>query len=991
MHKVPVESIPRLTALSILVLAFLIGGPVSSMAQPHSMPLPSEAKPLAPPASEQSNSDEDLVDDEDEDDDEAESKDDADSSKDTAQPAAKEAPKKAAKKAKPAPKKVAKKAKKAAKKPAKKAKKVAKKAKKVAKKAPVFRESNGAFAHAILVNGGQRPRINFYSHVLYLRMMRQLMNELGMEDRNISIIAGDGDSAKPDQAIMLEERRPEQWLFAFRPEERFFPRSPSIINTVIKGKRLITAKKKVINKFTKKLATKVKKSKKPVFLFVTDHGTPNRKLKHHRNNRISLWRENWSVRQFHKSLRPFGRRRVIYTMSQCFSGSFLWSVFRKPGRFGIPNGDRCGFFATLPSRYAYGCFPETRLKKQVGHAYRFILAMRRAKTFDEAHREVLLTDMTPDVPHRSSDGYLYAMLTEDAKADGIKPHVMVDKILARFKERSYPGMKDDLALISAISQRFGLIRPINLATLMKQAKGLTKRRRWWERVEGLWRNVYATARNHHLSNIYKNNKKLWKNVRPLMKQPRKFFMDLYKKNKGLKKSPQLLGLIRLGAVYPKVKRQKSITPRVEKLFVEAESPCAPAPAPAPSTPPPPPGKRGPSTPPPPPGGPKPPFGAPRRTPGIRSVTPPNAKLWAPEKTISILRSEFMNYVQARPRLLNRLRMLYLKKKEMSSHVFLIKTQLAALKRIEVLYYRIAGRLLVQHDKHPEFQAYREGVKRLIACENTPLRPKSFKSKTKKLKDLQIGVNHPPLPSWFGIQFRPIPPKKRGALPTGAVVVDNVYLNTPAKAAGMKPGDVIVAVKGEQLREPFEIRERVMLSPAKKPTPMLVIRDGKLKRLYVPLRRQTRPPALKLPPLIGRTVPNMEPGRLLLADLKQKIPYSAKKGTYLLYFWATWCGPCKMALPTMRKWQNSYGKLGYKTITLSNEKPGVVMKWLRKGRNAKRMPFINAYDLKRYDLFRKFRVQGTPTFVLIQNGRIKFVHIGFRKLGKFEKAIVRVLK
>ena len=328
---------------------------------------------------------------------------------------------------------------------------------------------------------------------------------------------------------------------------------------------------------------------------------------------------------------------------------------------------------------------------------------------------------------------------------------------------------------------------------------------------------------------------------------------------------------------------------------------------------------------------------------------------------------------------------------MSGHVFMLKTQLAALKRIEVLYYRIAGRLLVTHNKHPEFQAYREGVRRLIACEKTPLRDKSFKSKPLKLADLQMGVNHPPLPSWFGISFRPIPPKKRGVLPTGAVSVDAVYLNTPAKAAGMKAGDVIVAVGKEQLREPFEIRERVMLSPAKKPTPMLVIRDGKLQRLQVPLRRQTRPPAMKLPPLIGRSVPSLEPGRLLLADLKQKIPYSAKKGTYLLFFWATWCGPCKMALPTMRKWQNSYGKLGFKTITLSNEKPKTVMKWLRRGRNAKRMPFFNAYDLKQYDLFRKFRVQGTPTFILIHEGKIRFVHIGFRKLGKFEKALVRVLK
>ncbi|NUN52089.1 MAG: hypothetical protein HUU06_04760, partial [Planctomycetaceae bacterium] len=169
---------------------------------------------------------------------------------------------------------------------------------------------------------------------------------------------------------------------------------------------------------------------RPVLMFVTDHGTQNRDSST-RNHYISLWRDNLDVQSYHRMLQPFGARRVISVMSQCFSGSFAWSIYPQPSQLNVPSGDRCGFFATTPDRPAYGCFADTRLGESIGHAYHFILAMKHAKTFDEAHRTVLLTDRTPDVPIRSSDSYLRSILEAEAREQGVTLTDLTDRLLRR--------------------------------------------------------------------------------------------------------------------------------------------------------------------------------------------------------------------------------------------------------------------------------------------------------------------------------------------------------------------------------------------------------------------------------------------------------------------------------------------------------------------------------------------------------------------------------
>lgn len=781
--------------------------------------------------------------------------------------------------------------------------KPAKPAKVAKKKALVKKVALGfvPFAHAVLLNGGSSPASNYYSHVLYLRMMRAALQKQGLADRDITIFASDGNSSKADQAIRTGPSVDKVgWLFAHRRAYRMFQRKPDLINTRLKNKKLLVAKNKVFASNVKKLASNLR-SKKPLLFFVTDHGTRNRREKN--NQQISMWHEDLSVRDYHKALRPLGQRRVISVMSQCYSGGFVWSVFRKPGRFGVPQGNRCGFYATLPSRPAYGCFPQTKLQKEIGHAYRFIRAMGQSKTLNDAHERVLMSDVTPDIPARSSDLYLRELLQGDARADKANANKLVDSILQKYSSKGYKGMEADLRLMSEIARRFGVARPMTMAALLIQIKNLKKKYRWYRQASRMWRSAFVSARDAHLNALFRNDRSLYR---------------------------QYLH------TFPNRRRRRYRRRRYR-------------------------GRRN------------------RRRRRVRF----NA--WTRKKLKAQLQTKFLHYVEARPGLKKRLHTLYKKKRQMSAAAFQLQVQKAAFERMQLLFFRVAGRLLLANSRELELRAHRQGLQRLLTCERTPLSKPKQQALT--LPPVNYVSKHKlPMPSWFGISFRRVNRRVFPSATSGAVVVENVYLNTPAHKAGIKQGDVILTMNGHILRERYEIRERVMTSPAGVKVPYRMLRNGKLMKRTIVFQKLLEPPSLKMRPVIGSRLNTLLSAKSL--NPKMVLP-SLKKDTTLLFFWATWCGPCKAALPALRHLQRAYGRLGLKVVTVSNESSGVIHRWLKKKKPGF-LPFVNVSDSKR-SLSRFLRVRATPTFVILKEGRVVYSHVGYTKMKKFEAKLARFVR
>ena len=83
--------------------------------------------------------------------------------------------------------------------------------------------------------------------------------------------------------------------------------------------------------------------------------------------------------------------------------------------------------------------------------------------------------------------------------------------------------------------------------------------------------------------------------------------------------------------------------------------------------------------------------------------------------------------------------------------------------------------------------------------------------------------------WLGVYIRNIEGELADALgmkPDSGVLVDDVFENTPAEAAGIKPGDIITEVNGKVMTNTTELMNKVaMIKPGKKAT-LRILRNGK---------------------------------------------------------------------------------------------------------------------------------------------------------------------
>jgi thiol-disulfide isomerase/thioredoxin len=132
------------------------------------------------------------------------------------------------------------------------------------------------------------------------------------------------------------------------------------------------------------------------------------------------------------------------------------------------------------------------------------------------------------------------------------------------------------------------------------------------------------------------------------------------------------------------------------------------------------------------------------------------------------------------------------------------------------------------------------------------------------------------------------------------------------------------------------------------------------------------PAFKMTDLAGKTVTN--------ASLKGKV--------VLFDFWATWCGPCKMASPLMQSLHKKYASKGLVVIGANVlDEEGKAAKYKKEHGYTYR--FTTGGD----DLLRKGGFRGIPGFIFVdKKGVVRKVQVGFSPEAgvEMENAVKKLL-
>jgi len=103
----------------------------------------------------------------------------------------------------------------------------------------------------------------------------------------------------------------------------------------------------------------------------------------------------------------------------------------------------------------------------------------------------------------------------------------------------------------------------------------------------------------------------------------------------------------------------------------------------------------------------------------------------------------------------------------------------------------------------------------------------------------------------------------------------------------------------------------------------------------------------------------------------------EKGPVLLDFWATWCAPCRVAMPRWAELAERYAEFGVQMVAVSQDDPRSQPKILPYMRS-QGFDFPALLDGEK-QVGRKYRVSSVPTtFLIAPDGTIVSHHVGYRE-------------